>query len=183
MKKTFVTIVAGVALVAAGSATEPTKQFGQANKPFEVSAGAMYFLGDLKDLANFTFGFTAGVDYYLSQAGQGAKTFVGLRGWFGSRSGFEVSTYGGHYGVKFGLQQGQMNRSGDLYVKLAGGIYNTAFSPGSDRWGFGGFVGLGYDVYGHAGGTPFGVELGYQMGPSNSGVNNQGLYGVVTFRF
>ncbi|MCW5946429.1 MAG: hypothetical protein KIT74_05295 [Fimbriimonadales bacterium] len=183
MKKTIITLVAGAALIAAATASGTPKQYGQVQKPFEVSAGAMYFLGDLNDLADFTFGFTAGVDYYMSQMGQGSSSFVGVRGWFGSKSGFEVTTYGAHYGVKFGLQQGQMNKSGDLYVKLAGGFYNTSFSPGNDKWGFGGFVGLGYDVYGQAGGTPFGMELGYQLGPSNSGVNNQGVYGVVTFRF
>lgn len=182
MKKTIVTLTAATALVAAASATGAPTQYGQIAKPFEINVGAVYFIGDLSSLADFNFGFTGGVDYYLSNMGQGAMSFAGARAWYGSKSGFKATTYGAHYGVKFSTMAGQSNRAGDLYVKLAAGYYNTSFDPGGDKWGFGGFAGLGYDFYGTAGGTPFGVEVGFQLGPSNTGVNNQGIYGVVTFR-
>lgn len=184
MKKTIATLTAATAILAAVSAKDAPNQYGEIAKPFEINVGAIYFLGDLNDVADFNFGFTGGVDYYLAQfqMGQGAMSFAGVRARYGSKGGLTATTYGIHYGVKFSTMAGQGNRSGDLYVKLAGGYYNTSLDPGSDKWGFGGFAGVGYDFYGSAGGTPFGVEAGFQFGPSNAGLNNQGVYGVVTFR-
>jgi hypothetical protein len=68
--------------------------------------------------------------------------------------------------------------NGGLYAKVALGYYSSDYSPGPDRWGFGGFAGLGFET----GNNGVGFEVGYQMGPEVSGVNNQGFYGVVTFR-
>lgn len=173
-------LIAGILAVGSALATGPTQ--GAVNKPLEISLGGVWFTGDLADAPlNFDGGFLVGVDYYMPMNGSyamGPNTswFVGGRGWFADKSGQRVNTFGAHAGLRFGMNGGGSGTN-NLYFKVAGGIYNTSFDPGSDKTGFGGFVGVGWMLQGNAS-----LEAGFQMGPSNSGINNTAFYGAVTFR-
>ena len=176
--KTITVMTAGLAL--AGSAMASGSQYGNIPKPIEISVGGTWFTGDLHTAGFTNTAWMADIDYMLNQFGVGSVGFVGARGWFADQSGMKVNTYGVHYGVRFSMPMSTRTSSGsgDFYAKLALGYYTTQLSPGTNKWGLGGFLGVGYGFAQ----TGIGVEAGYQLGPSNSGLDNRSWYAALTFR-
>jgi hypothetical protein len=173
-------ITTTLAVIAVAGASSANTGYSQIPKPFEVSAGGVFFTGDIKSVWDVSNGWLIGIDYHVNQFGQNATGFVGARGYFASQNGVKVNTYGLHYGVKFGMpmSSGGANPMGGLYAKLAGGYYNTDNDQTTNAWGFGGFVAIGWEMQGG-----FSIEGGYQLGPSVAGDNNTSWYVAGTFRF
>jgi len=164
----------GLALV--GSIVGASAQ-SDVQKPIEISIGANFWTGDIED-AGGDSGWVAAIDYYISKNyGSNTMSFVGVRGWFDSPPPGDVSSWGVHYGWRFGMAQSAADAAANFYFKVALGYYNTHLEGLSDEWGFGGFAGVGYEFQGNAA-----IEVGYQMGPENTSVNNQSWYATVGFR-
>lgn len=180
--KTITLMIAGIAVASSATATDPPYT-SNIPKPFEASIGGTWFTGDLRAGGFTNAAFMVGLDYMLNQWSPNTLGFVGVRGWFGEQSGARVNTYGVHYGLRMAMQNASQGLGGgEFYAKIAAGAYNTAPNPGSDQWGLGGFAGIGYD-FNTASTANLGVEAGFQLGPTNSGVNNTSWYAALTFRF
>jgi hypothetical protein len=169
--KTITLLTASLALF--GSA------FAQGNKQIEITAGANFWLGDVEG-QGFDTGWMVGLDYYMPQNYMGmanASSFVGARGWFATEGGVSVNTYGIHYGWRFGMPTGNGDAMQNFYFKIAAGYYNNDNEVLGNKWGFGGFAAVGYTFQGNAG-----VELGFLLGPTNTGFDNQSWYAAFAFR-
>lgn len=128
--------------MAIGSAMAQMPSYSTKN--FTLNLGVGFPSGDMKD-AGVSTTFMGGLDYSLGMLGDGsnAESFVGLGAIFGNGdNGFKSTSYGIHYGVKFGL--GNANANMPLTIKLRGGYYNTkveaevveAATESSNKWGF-----------------------------------------------
>ena len=179
--KTIIAAVAGLAMASTAFAGNGNNQWGSGPKQIEISLGGVLFTGDL-DTAGFDGGFLAGLDYYLNTGnmamGPNTKVFVGARGWFAEDAGINVNTWGAHVGLRFGMNANPNSTSmNNLYFKLAVGAYNTDIEGVGDEWGAGGFAGVGWEFQGNAA-----IEIGYQIAPEVTGINNTSWYGAITFK-
>lgn len=174
-----------VFLLACAAALPVAAQYSSVEKPFELTAGATFWQGDHKD-ANVDNGFLVGLDYYLKPTSPNSTYGVGIRGWFGSGGGIDSTTLGAH-----GILRGSFGYAGssgtDFFYKLAAGLYWTRLSGGGtdDQFGFGAWGSIGYQFGGGNGqmGTPFSIEVGYFVGPTVSGVDNNGFFAAAGIRF
>jgi len=152
-----------------------TSVFAQLNvqKPVEITLGGVVYTGDRDDADT---GILAGLDYYLGKNyNQQTMQFVGARAHFADLAGFNLVTYGIHYGVRYGMPATQ-GSTGNLYFKAALGYYNSDVDVDND-WGLGGFASVGWELR-----QNFGIEAGHQFGPSVSSFDNTSFYGAVSFR-
>ncbi|MDQ2985532.1 MAG: hypothetical protein M3R13_02265 [Armatimonadota bacterium] len=142
-------------------------------KPIEITLGGVWYTGD-RD--NADLGFLAGVDYYLGKNyNSQTMQFVGARIHFAEDGGDNLTTYGVHYGIRYGMPA-NAGSTGNFYFKGAIGYYNSDIDV-DDDWGLGGFAAVGWELQ-----QNFGLEAGFQLGPSVGGVDNTSFYGAVTFR-
>ncbi len=177
--KVLATLVAAMMVAGSVLAIDPSKKksvlYTPGNWMFNVGLGMP--TGDHEDAGVDTM-VLVGLDYGLGNIGDGsnASTYVGMAGLFGSGDGdFESRSWGGHYGVIFGLSDASGNSP--VYIKLQGGYYNGRIDFGTtddDKWGFGGQAGIIWMP--RRGGNDIRVEIGYYMMPSVSSVNNNGWF-------
>lgn len=174
--KAIAKFVIGLALVTSVAAANAQK----VQKPFEITIGVNFWTGDLETVGGDS-GWVAGLDYYMSQNyGSNSMSFIGVRGWFDTITGTDVSAYGIHYGWRFAFSQGRgMNDPmANLYAKVALGYYGHDIEGAPDvEWGLGWFAGIGYTFQGNAS-----IEVGYQAAPDSSGFDNRSWYATVGFR-
>lgn len=178
MKNTFVALTV---LTACGAFASTGGQYYQLVKPWTLTVGVPLWQGDHNDLG-IESGFLVGLDYQYQQGGGAHGSFIGVRAMFGESGGIESRTIGVHYGASTGFGGGAQN----LYLKTAGGYYNTDVDGAGDEWGFGGFVALGFLFGGNGVGTgPQGlsIEAGWFWAPSTGGVDNNGFFAAAGIRF
>lgn len=172
-----------------GTSLLPIGSFAQdspVEKPWEVTAGAMFWQSDHQDLG-LDAGFMGGVDYYLRQ-NQSILWGVGARGIFGSGDGNDSTTVGVHLILRGAFSQAGGPGAGLFYKLTAGGAWteiNPAVGSTDDEFGFGGSASIGYDfaASGGAASTPFSIEVGWFVGPSVNGIDNNGFFALAGVRF
>lgn len=150
-------------------------------KPFHITIGGHLYQGDLQDPPfDIEAGFVGGIDYYMYPLGENTMSFLGVRGWFSSEGGTDAEAYGVHYGVRlnFGVQDaGTAGQPGQFYARIAAGYYNNRVEGFDNEWGFGGFAAIGYDF-----GGQFSAEIGYEVAPETSSIENHGWFGAIGVR-
>jgi len=175
-------VIALTVLTATGAIASNSGQYYQQMKPWTLSVGIPFWQGDHKD-AGIDNGFLVSLDYQYQQGGGAHGSFIGVRMMLGESGGVESRTMGVHYGASTGFGGGAQN----LYLKTAGGYYNTDVDGAGDEWGFGGFVALGY-MFGGGGMSGMGsqglsLEVGWFWAPSTGGVDNNGFYAAAGIKF
>lgn len=176
--KTKALIASALTLAYAGAMAQA---WGTPEKQIELTVGGHFYGGDLKKApANFGAGFLAGIDYLWYPLGDNVRSLIGVRGWFGSKNSINAQAFGAHWGVKMNFsvdQAGPQSGAGQFYLKGGIGYYNNSVTGAGNKWGVGGFGGLGYEF-----GEQFMVEIGYQFAPSTGGVDNNGWYAALGIR-
>lgn len=157
------------------------------DKPFEITAGAIFWQDDHQDTLDIDTGFIGGIDYYW-RGNQSVMYGVGVRGLFGSGSGNDSTTVGGHLVLRGAFSQVPGPAAG-LFYKITAGLYWTEIDPATgstdDEFGFGGSASIGYDfsATGGAASTPFSIEVGWFIGPEVNGIDNNGPFALAGIRF
>jgi len=171
--KLWATLAAAGILAGSALATGTTSTASPMGN-WTINVGMFISEGDLKD-AGVDNGFLVGADWMLGQQMEGASTYAGIMGMFGSGDAdLDVTTYGIHYGLLFGTGAGEGAMNG-FKIRLQGGYYNSRLEQGSfeaDDWGFGGLAGFSWAP--QAGG--FTIDGGYFFMPEVEGVDNRGWF-------